>query len=120
PGMATTWSLPEVAGLAVARDLLLTGRMVTGEEAVPLGLASRAVPVEGLLDVALDAARRVAAAAPVATRFTTVALRNGGHASFEDAIAWEGLAQAVTMTTADLHEGIRAAGERRTPVFHGN
>lgn len=120
PGMATTWSLPEVAGLAVARDLLLTGRMVSGAEAVTLGLASRAVPVEELLEVAMDAARRVAAAAPVATRFTTVALRNGGHASFEDAITWEGLAQAVTMTTADLHEGIRAAGERRTPVFRGN
>lgn len=120
PGMATTWSLPEVAGLAVARDLLLTGRTVTGEEAVPLGLASRAVPADQLLDVAMDAARRVAAAAPVATRLTTVALRGDGHASFDDAIAWEGLAQAVTMTTADLQEGIRAAGERRTPTFRGD
>lgn len=120
PGMATTWSLPEVAGLAVARDLLLTGRMITGEEAVPLGLASRAVPTEELLAVAMDAAERVAACGPVATRFTTVALRGGGHASLQDAIKWEGLAQAVTMTTADLQEGIRAAGERRTPVFRGN
>ena len=42
PGMATTWSLPQVAGLAVARDLLLTGRIVDGQEAVALGLASRA------------------------------------------------------------------------------
>ncbi len=119
PGMATTWSLPEVAGLAVARDMLLTGRMVTGAEAVPLGLASAAVPTDEVLGVAMDAARRVAASAPVATRLTTVALRNGGHASFDDAIAWEGLAQAVTMTTADLQEGIRAAGERRAPVFRG-
>ncbi|MBK7722760.1 MAG: enoyl-CoA hydratase/isomerase family protein [Austwickia sp.] len=119
PGMATTWSLPEVAGLAVARDLLLTGRMITGEEAVPLGIASRAVPAADLLEVAMAAATRVAQAAPVATRLTTVALRNAGHASFDDAIRWEGLAQAVTMTTADLQEGIRAAAQRRPAVFTG-
>lgn len=119
PGMATTWSLPEVAGLAVARDLLLTGRLVTGKEAVPLGIASLAVPAQDVVQVAMAAAHRVAAAAPVATRFTTVALRRGGHASYDDAIQWEGLAQAVTMTTADLQEGIAAAAARRSPVFTG-
>ncbi|MGH8895320.1 MAG: enoyl-CoA hydratase/isomerase family protein, partial [Actinomycetes bacterium] len=44
PGMATTWLLPEVAGLGVARELLLTGRMVSGAEAAQLGLVNRAVP----------------------------------------------------------------------------
>ena len=44
PGMATTWSLPNIAGHAVARDLLLTGRIVTGAEAVGLGLVSQALP----------------------------------------------------------------------------
>ena len=78
--MATTWSLPEVAGIAVARDLLLTGRVVDGEEAVRLGLASRAVPAERVLGEAVAAAERVAAAAPVATALTVAALRDGGHA----------------------------------------
>jgi enoyl-CoA hydratase/carnithine racemase len=119
PGMATTWSLPEVAGVAVARDLLLTGRIVDGEEAVRLGLASRAVPAARLLDEALAAAERVAAAAPVATALTVAALRDGGHATFEDALRWEGLAQAVTLTTQDAREGIGAASERRPPRFTG-
>ena len=56
PGMATTWSLPNVAGFAVARDLLLTGRAVTGAEALSLGLVSRSLPAPGVLDAAIAAA----------------------------------------------------------------
>jgi len=119
PGMATTWSLPEVAGMAVARDLLLTGRAVTGEEAVGLGLASAAHPAAEVLDEALAAADRVAAAAPIATRLTLQALRGGGHDSFETALQWEALAQATTLATDDLHEGIAAAAAKRAPAFDG-
>ena len=119
PGMATTWSLPNVAGSAVARDLLLTGRIITGAEAVGLGLASLAAPADEVLDRAVEAAERVAAAAPLATRLTVTALRDGGHASYEDALQWEGLAQAVTLATEDVHEGIAAAAAKRAPTFHG-
>lgn len=119
PGMATTWSLPNVAGSAVARDLLLTGRIVRGAEAVTLGLASLCVPADEVLDHALDSARRIAATAPVATRLLVTALRDGGHATYEDALQWEGLAQAVTLTMQDMREGIEAAAARRPPVFRG-
>lgn len=119
PGMATTWSLPEVAGMAVARDLLLTGRMISGSEALAMGVVSRALPAEQVLPEALAAAERIGRFAPVATRLTVAALRGGGHASFEDGIAWEALAQAVTLATEDLHEGIAAAAARRTPSFRG-
>ncbi len=50
----------------------------------------------------------IAATAPIASRLTTVALRDGGHADFETALQWEALAQPVTLATADLQEGIRA------------
>lgn len=119
PGMASTWSLPEAAGLAVARDLLLTGRVVDGTEALRLGLASQVLPADQVLDEALAAADRVAASAPVASRLATLALRDGGHAGPEEALQWEALAQAVTMTTDDLHEGIAAAAQKRSPTFTG-
>jgi len=119
PGMATTWSLPNVAGFAVARDLLLTGRLVTGAEAVPLGLVSRALPADQVLPEAIGAAERIAASAPIAMKLTVAALRDGGHQSFEDCLEWEALAQAVTLATADMHEGIAAAAGRRRPVFQG-
>jgi len=119
PGMATTWSLPDVAGHAVARDLLLTGRIVTGQEAVGLGLVSMAAPADRVLDEAVAAAERVAAAAPIATRLTLQAVRDGGHATYETALQWEALAQAVTLASEDLHEGIAAAAAKRRPTFHG-
>lgn len=119
PGMATSWSLPNVAGFAVARDLLLTGRLVTGDEAVALGLVSRSLPVQDVLGEALAAADRVAASAPIATKLTVAALRDGGHQSFRDGLEWEALAQAVTLATEDLQEGIAAAAARRAPVFRG-
>lgn len=118
-GMATTWLLPEVAGLAVARDLLLTGRTVNGREAQRLGLVNDVYPAEELLTEVLGTAGRIAGNAPVATRLTKVALGLGGHASFEDALRWEALAQPVTMATEDMVEGVAAARERRRPKFTG-
>jgi enoyl-CoA hydratase/carnithine racemase len=120
PGMATTWLLPEVAGLAAARELLLTGRMVTGTEAAAMGLVNRAVAPGAVLDEALSVAAAVAATAPVASRLTKRALASGGHASFEAALEWEALAQPVTLATADLQEGLAAQRKRRTPRFTGH
>jgi enoyl-CoA hydratase/carnithine racemase len=119
PGMATTWLLPEVAGLPTARDLLLTGRTVTGEEAVTLGLVNASVPRAEVLDRALEVASGIAGNAPIATRLTKVALSGGGHATYDAALQWEALAQPVTLATDDLHEGLAALRERRPPRFSG-
>ncbi len=119
PGMATTYLLPEVAGSALAREMLLTGRMLSGAEAAQAGLVNRAVPRADVLATALAAAESVAAAAPVATRLTKRALQHGGHASFEAALEWEALAQPVTLASADLQEGLRAQREKRPPRFTG-
>jgi enoyl-CoA hydratase len=118
-GMAATYLLPNVVGEAHARDLLLTGRLVDADEALRLGLVSRVLDADGFLDEVLATAAGVAATAPVASRLTTVALRDGGHADFETALQWEGLAQPVTLATADLQEGIAAAREKRPPRFTG-
>src|SRR5436190_4431651 len=87
-GMATTWLLPEVVGLAAARELLLTGRVVDGEEAVALGLVNRVLSADGFLDGVLEIAASIAAKAPIATRLTKVALASGGHASYDAALQW--------------------------------
>lgn len=119
PGMAGTHLLPEAVGVAAARDLLLTGRLVRDEEAVRLGLVSRVLPAETFLDEVLETARGIAATAPIASRLTKLALLDGGHADFEAALQWEALAQPITLATADLQEGIAAAQEKRAPRFRG-
>ena len=67
----------------------------------------------------LEIAAGIAASAPIPSRYTTLALRNGGHADFESAVQWEALAQPITLATADLQEGIAAAKEKRPPKFTG-
>ena len=118
-GMATTWLLPEVVGQAAARELLLTGRVCDAQEMVRLGIATEVFDDDVLLERTLERARMIAAGAPVAQRLHKVALADGGHASFEAALAWEAVAQPVTLATADLQEGLKARAEKRTAVFTG-
>jgi enoyl-CoA hydratase len=119
PGMAATYLLPNVVGDAHARDLLLTGRVADAQESLRLGMVSRVMPDETFVDDVLEIAAGIAASAPIPSRYTTLALRDGGHADFESAVQWEALAQPITLATADLQEGIAAAREKRPPRFTG-
>ncbi len=118
-GMAATYLLPNVVGPAHARDLLLTGRTVDADEALRLGLLSRVSPADTFLDDVLATAAQIASTAPIPSKLTTVALREGGHADLETCIQWEALAQPITLATQDLQEGVLAAREKRSPQFLG-
>lgn len=118
-GMATTWLLPEIVGPAAARELLLTGRVADAAEMLRLGLCSAVYDDATLLEQTLVQARAIASGAPVAQRLHKLSLANGGHASFEAALAWEAVVQPVTLATADLQEGLRAKAEKRPAVFTG-
>ncbi len=117
PGMLSTYLAAEVGGVAVARDLLLTGRRVAAEELRALGLVSRVIPDAELLAEALAGAEAVAAGAPVAVRLTKVALRDGRTRDWATATQWEGLAQAVTLASRGSGRGPGSpAGEARSRV----
>jgi enoyl-CoA hydratase len=118
-GMGGTFLLPDVVGEAAARDLLLTGRVVDADEALRLGLVSRVIEPDVFDTTVLEAAVGIAGNAPIATRYTKVALAHG-FADLDSCLQWEALAQPATLTTADLQEGIRASRERRTPEFTGH
>jgi len=119
PGMAATYLLPNAVGEANARELLLTGRTVDAVEARELGLVSRVFPVDSFAGEVQQVAEGIAATAPIPSRYTKLALRDGGHQDLESCVQWEALAQPITLATADLQEGIRAAREKRPPEFRG-
>ena len=119
PGMAATYLLPNAVGEANARELLLTGRTVEAEEARQLGLVSRVFAVGEFAGQVDEIAAGIAATAPIPSRYTKVALRDGGHQDLESCVQWEALAQPITLATADLQEGIAAAREKRPPRFAG-
>ncbi|AKA07805.1 enoyl-CoA hydratase/isomerase family protein [Streptomyces noursei] len=118
PGMATTALLAEAVGPARARELLLTGRLISGARAAALGMVHEALPADRVLPAALDVADEIAAAAPLAVRLTKSGLAQG-QPTVERALAWEALAQPVTTTTDDFREGVQARRERRHPHFTG-
>ena len=118
-GMTTTWLLPEVDGIAQARELLFTGRVCDATEMLRLGLTSAVYDDDALLAGALQRAAQVAAGSPVAQRLHKVALGDGGPTSAAAALAGEALAQPVTMAAADFHEGLAARAAKRPAVFTG-
>ncbi len=120
PGMATTYLLPEVVGVAAARDLLYTGRSIDADEMLRLGIVSQVLPDEGFAGAMAGIAEQVAATAPVAARLLKAGLRDGGPRSLEDSVQWEAMAQPITLATADLQEGLAAAREKRPAKFAGN
>jgi len=120
PGMAATYLLPNVVGEATARELLLTGRTVEAEEARQLGLASRVFAADEFAGQVDEIATRMAATAPIPSRYIKGALRDGGHQDFESCVQWEALAQPISLATADLQEGVAAAREKRQPRFVGS
>lgn len=69
-----TWRLPALVGLGIARELLLSGRLVDAEEALRIGLVNQVVPDAELEDAAVQMATMIARNDPLATRLTKQAL----------------------------------------------
>ena len=114
-----TWLLPRLIGMARARELALTGRMVEAGEALDIGLVSRVVTPGELGETVAAIARDLAAGAPLAQRFIKTGLSRSIDMTFEQAISYEDQAQAALLASDDLREGIAAFLERRGANFEG-
>ena len=120
PGFALSMTVPRAVGPGRAAELFLTGRRIDGAEAARIGLAQRVVGTGEELGAALDMARSVAAAAPLAVTSTRATLRHGLVGEARAAMRHEFSAQTALAGTADAVEGVRAMLERRDPHFHGS
>ncbi len=119
PGMGATFMLPRLVGPGAAASLLLTGKTIGAEEALRIGLADALFEGDELASAAQAMAREIATAAPGAVRATLRALRGHPLPSLDAALDAEAEAQAVEYGSKDILEGLRAARERRAPVFRG-
>ena len=119
PGMAISYLLPRLVGIARASELLLTGQLVTGAQAEALGIVNRAVPAAEVMPQAMALALDIAAAAPLAVRATKAAIRRGLELHVREAAHAEAFAQAETLATDDAREGIAALLAKRAPTFTG-
>jgi 2-(1,2-epoxy-1,2-dihydrophenyl)acetyl-CoA isomerase len=114
-----SWLLSRLVGLAKARELALTGRMVHAGEAEAIGLVTRVVEPGDLEATVTEIAEELAAGAPLAQGFVKTALDRSSSMSFEQALAFEEQAQALLLGSEDVIEGAEAFFEDRPPDFQG-
>jgi enoyl-CoA hydratase len=113
--------LPRIVGLGVASELMLTGRRVSAEEAVEIGLANGLYESDELLDGAMALAEQIAGNSPFAVRMTKQVLhRNVDAPSLEAALELENRTQVLATRTADMAEALQAFLDRRPPHYGGN
>ena len=117
--LGVSWLLPRLIGAAHAWDVILTGREVDAPEAERLGMVSRVVDDDALLDAALALAEQMCGWSPHGIAMTKKVLwSNLEGGSLEAAIDLENRNQLlVRLTTQNLQEAISARKQKRTPKF---
>lgn len=118
PGFGGTQRLVRRAGVAVAMDLCLTGRMIGAEEAAKVGIASRAVECSAF-EAAMEAAQQIAAKGPVAIRLARRAILENADCDLATGLAAERSLFALCFATADQKEGMTAFLAKRPAAFTG-
>ncbi|MFH1241329.1 MAG: enoyl-CoA hydratase-related protein [Pseudomonadota bacterium] len=112
--LGTSYLLPRMVGRARAAEILLTGRRVDAEEAARIGLVSRLVGEEDLLDTAMDIARTMLQKSPMGLRFTKEALNQNMNApSLEAAIEFENRNQSICCCTPEFLEAVKAFSDQK-------
>ena len=119
PDGCTSYFLTRAVGLVTAKELMFTGRRLTGAEAVELGLVNFVVADEELMATAEAAARGLAAGATIGICAAKRALNESALHSIEEMAEIEAFGQAIAMTSEDHREGIAAFAAKRKPEFKG-
>jgi enoyl-CoA hydratase/carnithine racemase len=119
PDAGGSYLLPRLIGEARAAELIYTGRIVDAAEALRIGLVSEVVEPDALLERALAQARVFAAGPTVAIGEAKQNIRRGYTIGIEEALRNEQRAALNCARTLDKAEGLKAAIEKRAPVFVG-
>ena len=117
PGFSGTQRLPRRVGVAKAKELIFSGRMVKADEAGRIGLVNAVYAPEALLDGAMEMARSFAKNAPIAVKYAKACIDRGMQTDIDSGIACENELFAMCFATADQKEGMSAFLEKRTAEF---
>ena len=118
-GDGGAWFLPRAVGMSKACEMTFTGDFVEAEEALRIGLVSKVVDDDKLLDEAMALARRIAAQPVHSLRLTKRLLRDSQQVGLATALEMASAMQALAQHTKDQHEAVLAFSEKREPKFEG-
>lgn len=118
-GGGVSYHLPRLVGLARAKELVYTGRVLDGRAAAELGLALKCFPLADLMPESMAFAKSLAEKGPLSMRFAKKRLQQSPALDLETVIHLEAEAILSCMDTEDWHEGVRSFAEKRKPVYTG-
>src|SRR5713226_5023094 len=119
PGYGGTQRLPRLVGKGRALQLILSGAMISAQEAYRIGLVNEVVPAAELLTRAEAILRQIFANAPLAVKFSLEAVNKGMETSQAEGLFIESSLFAICAASDDKKEGTAAFAERRAPQFKG-
>ncbi|MBL7074934.1 enoyl-CoA hydratase [candidate division KSB1 bacterium] len=117
PGFGGTQRLPRIVGRAKAAEMILTGDMITAQEAYRIGLVNKVVPGMEVVKQAQGIAKRIAAKGAVAIARVMEAIEEGLKVSLEEGLKMEAHLFGLICETEDMREGIGAFIQKRQPKF---
>ena len=120
PGGGATARLPRIVGRGWGMEMLLMGEPITADRALSIGLITRMIDENELIDEARRMSQHLASFAPFVPRTMKVMVNFGMEASTSAASMLEKYAQGALVQTDDAKEGIRAFLEKRSPEFKGS
>lgn len=117
PGFSGTVRLQKIVGIAVAKEMIFTGRIIDSEEALRVGLVNVVVQAEELLNKAYDIAAKIAANAPQAVRLAKESINLASETDTDSGLAIESNLFGLCFSTEDQKEGMEAFLAKRKPEF---
>lgn len=119
PDGGATFSLPRLVGLGRALELMFTGDLIDGGEAVRIGLANRLLPSDGFAQAVREFAVRLASGPPLVLRMIKRAVYESLDGDLDAALDREAAGQLQLLASADFLEGVAAFLQKREPEFRG-
>ncbi len=119
PGCGGTQNLPRVAGGPRAKEILMTGRPFSAQEALEWGIVNRVCDPKSLLEEVLDTARAICANAPLSIKNVKQAVNGGIQTDLKSGLKLELAAYDAVYVSEDRREGVRAFNEKRKAEFKG-
>ena len=119
PGDGGTQRLPRLVGLGRAMEIVLTGDFIDAQEAYRIGLVNQVISHDELMEKAMALAQKIAKRPPLAVRYAKEAVNRSQEGDAISGYALESYLHALTCTTEDKKEGVKAFLEKRKGIFKG-